>query len=124
MTNGVRKKYSHAGPKTCYNQNVPLGRRVDHLHVSEGWRRLKDAAIEEGFVAIAYERKFGHHSRTYMFAKTMITTGDFNVVSDSQTHFVHTHSPLFATDHVSFCDDRRRCSRSVLLHSVRIMPLT
>lgn len=57
------------------------GRRVDELRTSEGWRKLEEFAIQEGFVADAYERKHGHLSRVHAFAKVMVMTGDCHVVS-------------------------------------------
>lgn len=65
------------------------GRRVDILHTSEGWKRLEEEAIREGYVAIAYERTYKEYSRVYMFAKTMVMTGDFNVVSAPGLSFVY-----------------------------------
>ncbi|KAM0786444.1 hypothetical protein ACM66B_001907 [Microbotryomycetes sp. NB124-2] len=48
------------------------GQRVDALKTSEGWRRLKRVAAEEGVVSIAYERPIGDDSRTWMFLKTYL----------------------------------------------------
>ena len=48
------------------------GRRVDILHTSEGWRKLKDISQEEGIIGIFYERKYGEFSRLYGFAKEML----------------------------------------------------
>ncbi|KAI0646429.1 acyl-CoA dehydrogenase NM domain-like protein [Trametes meyenii] len=67
----------HAATLTQYDE---FGRRVDRLHTSEGWRKLEDFAIREGYNAIAYEREHGEHSRTYQFARTMIMTGDCHVI--------------------------------------------
>lgn len=47
----------------------PWGSRIDDIQVSEGWRKLEEAAAEEGIVATGYERKFGVQSRTVQFAK-------------------------------------------------------
>ncbi|KAF6766547.1 acyl-CoA dehydrogenase domain-containing protein [Ephemerocybe angulata] len=52
------------------------GRRIDALHTSEGWRRLKAMAQQEGLPAIFYERLYGEHSRTYGFAKILLLVGD------------------------------------------------
>ncbi|KAI0711802.1 acyl-CoA dehydrogenase NM domain-like protein [Cerioporus squamosus] len=62
---------------TQYNE---FGQRVDRLHTSEGWRHLKNFAVREGYAAIAFERKYGEHSRTYQFARTMVMTGDCHVI--------------------------------------------
>ncbi|KAK4047391.1 hypothetical protein OIV83_005438 [Microbotryomycetes sp. JL201] len=48
------------------------GQRVDVLKTSEGWRRLKRVAAEEGVVSLAYERPIGNDSRTWMFLKTYL----------------------------------------------------
>ncbi|KAH6912831.1 acyl-CoA dehydrogenase domain-containing protein [Coprinopsis sp. MPI-PUGE-AT-0042] len=58
---------------TQYDQ---WGRRVDVLHTSEGWRKLKGVAQREGIPGIFYERKFGEHSRIYGFAKVLLLVGD------------------------------------------------
>ncbi|KAF9322026.1 hypothetical protein BG003_008217 [Podila horticola] len=47
-------------------------RRVDELLVTEAWNRQKVVAAREGVVAIAYERKYGQHSRIYQMAKLML----------------------------------------------------
>jgi putative acyl-CoA dehydrogenase len=43
----------------------PWGQRIDDLRISDGWRRLERAAVQEGIVASAYERRFGEYSRVY-----------------------------------------------------------
>jgi len=45
------------------------GRRIDQIHIGEGWKRLNDISAEEGLIAIGYERKQGQYSRIYQFAK-------------------------------------------------------
>ncbi|KAI9699587.1 MAG: hypothetical protein M1820_007086 [Bogoriella megaspora] len=45
------------------------GKRKDELVTSEGWRNLQKLGIEEGIVAIPYERKHGSLSRLYQFLK-------------------------------------------------------
>ncbi|KAI0827047.1 acyl-CoA dehydrogenase NM domain-like protein [Trametes gibbosa] len=62
---------------TQYNE---WGQRVDDLRTSEGWRKLEEFAVREGYNAVAYERKYGEHSRAYMFARTMVMTGDCHVI--------------------------------------------
>ncbi|RDX41818.1 hypothetical protein OH76DRAFT_1489147 [Lentinus brumalis] len=57
-------------------QYSEFGQRVDRLHTSEGWRELKDFAVREGYTAIANERKYEEHSRTFQLARTMVMTGD------------------------------------------------
>ncbi|KAF9392704.1 hypothetical protein CPB97_010938 [Podila verticillata] len=47
-------------------------RRVDELLVTEAWNKQKVVAAREGVVAIAYERKYGQHSRIYQMAKLML----------------------------------------------------
>ena len=63
---------------TQYNE---WGHRVDRLQTSEGWREMKKFAIREGYNSIAYERKYREHSRTVMFSRNLVMTGDSNVVS-------------------------------------------
>ncbi|GJJ08036.1 hypothetical protein Clacol_002243 [Clathrus columnatus] len=57
-----------------------LGRRVDRLHTSEGWRELKDIAVREGIVAIPHERKQEEFSRIYGFTKVLLFAGDSHEV--------------------------------------------
>lgn len=45
------------------------GRRVDRIEVSDGWRRLERIAVEEGLVAVAYERAHGPWSRVHQMAR-------------------------------------------------------
>jgi len=40
--------------------------------VTEAWNKQKMVAAREGVVAIAYERKYGQHSRIYQMAKLML----------------------------------------------------
>ncbi|KAI1308403.1 hypothetical protein EDD11_004293 [Mortierella claussenii] len=47
-------------------------RRVDELLVTEAWNKQKAIAAREGIVAIAYERKYGQHSRIYQMAKLLL----------------------------------------------------
>ncbi|RPD55029.1 hypothetical protein L227DRAFT_588665 [Lentinus tigrinus ALCF2SS1-6] len=56
----------HAATLTQYNE---FGQRVDRLHTSKGWRQLKTFAVREGYTAIAFERKYGEHSRTFQLAR-------------------------------------------------------
>ncbi|KAJ6482634.1 acyl-CoA dehydrogenase/oxidase [Mycena sanguinolenta] len=56
------------------------GNRVDIIHVSDGWNKLKAFACKEGATSIPYERKFQEHSRIYQFAKVMLMAGDCHVV--------------------------------------------
>jgi acyl-CoA dehydrogenase len=44
------------------------GERIDHIEVTEVWKRAEVIAAEEGVVATAYERKHGAHSRIHQFA--------------------------------------------------------
>lgn len=47
----------------------PWGRRVDRIEVADGWRRLERIAVEEGLVALAYERAHGPWSRVHQMAR-------------------------------------------------------
>ncbi|KAI8348948.1 hypothetical protein B0O80DRAFT_461521 [Mortierella sp. GBAus27b] len=51
-----------------------LRQRVDDLLVTEAWKKQKEVAAREGIVAIAYELKYGQHSRIYQMAKLMLWT--------------------------------------------------
>lgn len=62
--------------KQSITQYDQWGRRVDALHTSEGWRKLKAISQKEGLPAIFYERLFGEHSRVYGFAKMLLMVGD------------------------------------------------
>lgn len=46
----------------------PWGERIDHIETSSGWKNLERAAVEEGIVAIGYERKQKELSRVYQAA--------------------------------------------------------
>ena len=53
-------------------RHVPFdtwGRRVDRIEVAGGWRRLETIAVEEGLVAVAYERAHGPWSRVHQMAR-------------------------------------------------------
>lgn len=50
----------------------PWGKRIDHIEVSEAWKRLHAIAAEEGIVAAGYERIYGEYSRLYQFAKLFL----------------------------------------------------
>lgn len=44
------------------------GERIDHIELTEVWKRAELIAAEEGVVATAYERKHGRYSRLHQFA--------------------------------------------------------
>ncbi|NBU22092.1 acyl-CoA dehydrogenase, partial [bacterium] len=50
----------------------PWGRRIDHIKVSEAWRRLEEIAVEEKLIAIAYDRTQGEYSRIFQFSKVYL----------------------------------------------------
>jgi hypothetical protein len=80
------------------------GQRVDRLYTSEGWRALEAFAVREGYVATAFEKKYHEHSRTVMFARNIIMTGDSNVVGillPNSCSMNHVSLP----DHVSYGND-------------------
>ncbi|BGP25901.1 acyl-CoA dehydrogenase [Rhodotorula toruloides] len=52
------------------------GQRVDKLHTSTSWQRLKGIAAEEGLVGIAFERDEAEFSRTRVFAKSYLFAPD------------------------------------------------
>ncbi len=47
----------------------PWGRRIDHIEVSDAWKKLHRISAEEGLIAIGYERAQGEYSRLYQFSK-------------------------------------------------------
>lgn len=57
------------------------GRRVDQIEVTPLWREARRFAAERGLVAIAYERKYGAHSRIYQFALNYLVEQSFDVYS-------------------------------------------
>ncbi|OSD08165.1 acyl-CoA dehydrogenase NM domain-like protein [Trametes coccinea BRFM310] len=67
----------HPATLTQYDE---FGQRVDRLQTSEGWRKIEEFAIQEGYSAPAYEREHGELSRAYQFARTMLMTGDCHVI--------------------------------------------
>jgi alkylation response protein AidB-like acyl-CoA dehydrogenase len=46
----------------------PWGNRIDEIVVPEAWKLFGRAAVEEGLIATAYERKSGEYSRLHQFA--------------------------------------------------------
>lgn len=53
-------------------QYDPWGRRVDHIHTSAAWKRMKDLSAQEGLVSIGYERHYGEWSRVYQMSKLFL----------------------------------------------------
>ncbi|WP_131794991.1 acyl-CoA dehydrogenase family protein [Fluoribacter gormanii] len=47
----------------------PWGKRIDHIEVSQAWKKLDKIAAEEQLIAIGYERRHGALSRIHQFAK-------------------------------------------------------
>ncbi|XP_072289323.1 acyl-CoA dehydrogenase family member 11-like [Eucyclogobius newberryi] len=48
------------------------GRRVDLIHTSAAWKRMKDLSAQEGLVSIGYERHYGEWSRVYQMSKLFL----------------------------------------------------
>lgn len=64
---------AEAQPPTL-NHYGPFGERVDEIHVSHAWERLKDVSAQEGIVAEGYDRaawgdsaRFAQFSKMYLF---------------------------------------------------------
>ncbi|CDO73690.1 hypothetical protein BN946_scf185015.g18 [Trametes cinnabarina] len=93
LVNEIRPLAPLVHPATLI-QYDEFGRRVDHLHTSEGWRKIEEFAIQEGYNAPAYERKHGEHSRTFQFVRTMLMTGDCHVVSIATVHIMQEDAEL------------------------------
>jgi putative acyl-CoA dehydrogenase len=52
------------------------GVRTDRVQTSAAWDRLQEIAVEEGLMAIGYERaEFAHFARVYQFAKLYLFSG-------------------------------------------------
>ncbi|TFK89917.1 acyl-CoA dehydrogenase NM domain-like protein [Polyporus arcularius HHB13444] len=56
------------------------GQRADVVDTSHGRALFQKFALQEGYNAVAYERRYGQHSRTYQFARTMVMTGDCHTI--------------------------------------------
>lgn len=69
-----------ASPPTL-EQYDAWGARVDKIHTCAAWRQLHDISAAEGLVAIAYERKFGVHSRIYQVAKLYLFSASAGLYS-------------------------------------------
>ncbi|PVF96416.1 hypothetical protein CPB86DRAFT_827256 [Serendipita vermifera] len=76
----IRSIGALADAEPTLTQYSHWGRRIDVLQTSEGWRRLKGIAAQEGLVAISFERQYKEWSRVYAFAKTLLFTGEGRVV--------------------------------------------
>ncbi|XP_020776606.1 acyl-CoA dehydrogenase family member 11-like isoform X1 [Boleophthalmus pectinirostris] len=48
------------------------GRRVDLIHTSAAWKRMKDLSAREGLVSIGYERHYGEWSRVCQMSKLFL----------------------------------------------------
>lgn len=57
------------------------GKRIDRIELTGLWARAKEIAARHGFVATAYERAYGAHSRTVQFAKVYLTEPSLSVYS-------------------------------------------
>jgi len=48
------------------------GDRIDHVELTDSWKRAMDVAAEYGIIASAYEQKHGEHSRVHQMAKAYL----------------------------------------------------
>jgi len=77
------------------------GNRVDHIQVSDGWKKLERVAAEDGLVAIGYERKQGEHSRLYQFVKLYMYTASSAIytcplaMTDGAARLIETYGDEF-----------------------------
>ncbi|GJN90336.1 hypothetical protein Rhopal_003345-T1 [Rhodotorula paludigena] len=69
-----------------------FGRRVDKLHTSESWRKLKGIAAEEGLVAIPFERKEGEFARLHVGCPISMTDGCARVLELAGTEELKQHT--------------------------------
>ena len=59
----------------------PWGNRIDAIEPTPLWRRAERLAAERGLVAIAYERRWGEHSRLHQFALVYLFTASTDIYS-------------------------------------------
>jgi len=59
----------------------PWGERVDHIEVTQLWKRAEKLAAEAGVVATAYEQKHGRFSRVHQFALAYLFSQSTDVYS-------------------------------------------
>jgi len=84
----------------------PQGERVDHVELTDLWRRGLAEAAEHGVVAAAYERKHGRYSRIDQFARAYLLLPGTDLLgfllgtTDGATRTLLEHGPDDLTDEV------------------------
>lgn len=71
------KNLPYLKPLTSFGEE----NRDDPLVTSEGWRRLQEIGIQEGIVALAYEKNEGWNPRISQFVKYHIWSGSSGIVT-------------------------------------------
>ena len=59
----------------------PWGERIDHIELTEVWKKAEPKAAEAGIVAAAYEDRFGRHARAHQFALVHLFSPSTDVYS-------------------------------------------
>lgn len=59
----------------------PWGERIDHIELTEVWKKAEPKAAEAGVVAAAYDDRFGRHARAHQFALVHLFSPSSDVYS-------------------------------------------
>ncbi|MBO6935945.1 MAG: acyl-CoA dehydrogenase family protein [Deltaproteobacteria bacterium] len=59
----------------------PWGERIDHIELTEVWKKAEPKAAEAGVIAAAYDDRFGHHARAHQFALVHLFSPSSDVYS-------------------------------------------
>ena len=57
----------------------PWGNRIDHIEVTEVWKRAKGLCAEHGLVAAGYERELGQHARVHQHVLNYLIQASLDV---------------------------------------------
>src|SRR5688572_2568283 len=57
------------------------GHRIDRIEITPLWEKAKTLSAEHGFVAAAYEKKYGEHARVHQFAANYLVQASLDVYS-------------------------------------------
>jgi len=59
----------------------PWGERIDHIELTEVWKKAEPKAAEAGVIAAAYDDRFGKHARAHQFALVHLFSPSSDVYS-------------------------------------------
>ena len=62
-------------------QRSPWGERIDEIRLTPLWAKAEQIAVEEGLVALAYEKTYAEHSRLLQFALVYLFTPSSDIYS-------------------------------------------